>query len=143
MKELIAYAKAHLGLPYIWGGANPLTGMDCSGFVQWVLESVGMDPQGDQTAQALYDWSLAKSFGSTRAEGALVFYGKSAERIHHVAILINEFQIIEAGGGDSFCTTKEAAAQRGACIRIRPLDHRKDLVGIFMPDYPGWMKLSG
>lgn len=140
MKPLLHEALRLLDKPYIWGGDNPLRGFDCSGFVQWVLATVGMDPKGDQSAQALYDHCLLQGMSQVRGAGALVFYGKSPERITHVALMINEFQIIEAGGGGSECTTREIAAQKGACVRIKMFGHRSDMLGFFMPDYPEWVK---
>ena len=141
LNTLIDYAKSMLGLPYIWGKESPSYGVDCSGFVQLVLRSVGLDPKGDQSAQMLYDWCLKSAFMAERDTGALAFYGKDASHVSHVAILINQFQIIEAGGGDHICTTPEAAAAKGACVRIRPFGHRPDFVGLFMPDYPEWVGL--
>jgi len=140
MTKLIDYAKSHLNIPYIWGGENPLQGFDCSGFIQWLFRSVGIDPKGDQSSQALYDWCLLKGFSPDRKAGALAFYGKEANKIYHIAMFVNEMQVIEAAGGDSTTTTYQAAIERGACVRLRPFDHRKDLVGIFMPEYPDWVK---
>lgn len=36
---LIAEAEKYIGYPYVWGGSNPSTSFDCSGFVSWVLKS--------------------------------------------------------------------------------------------------------
>lgn len=138
--QLIDYAKSHIGIPYSWGGENPVQGFDCSGFAQWILKSVGMDPKGDQSAQALYDWSVKSLFEPNRDGGALAFYGKDPLHIIHVAFLLNQYQIIEAGGGDHTCVSREVAAKKGACVRVRMIEHRPDLVGIFMPNYPDWVK---
>lgn len=140
MKTLVDYAKVHLGIPYIWGGENPMKGFDCSGFVQFVLRSVGMDPVGDQSAQMLYDWGKKNFYQPTKAAGALAFYGKSPTMIYHVGLMINEFQIIEAAGGDHTCVSKAVAEEKGACVRIRPVEYRKDFVGVMLPKYPDWVK---
>jgi cell wall-associated NlpC family hydrolase len=58
MDLLIQYAMSFIGVPYRWGGSNPITGFDCSGLVQEILKSVYMDPPGDQTAEALYQYFL-------------------------------------------------------------------------------------
>ena len=34
---LITEAEKYIGYPYVWGGSNPNTSFDCSGFVSWVL----------------------------------------------------------------------------------------------------------
>lgn len=134
-------ALMSLNIPYLWGGKNPLTGFDCSGFSEWILQSFGMDPPGFNRAQALYDWLLLKGIGSGPQAGAFTFYGKSVDDITHIALMLSEHLIIEAGGGDSTTTTLEVAKRQGACVRIRPFGHRKDLVAVVMPSYPNWVKL--
>lgn len=141
MKDLIEYAKTFIGVPYKWGGDNPMTGFDCSGFIQWVLASVGADPKGDQTAQVLHDLLLqqgGRPLTDPKA-GAIVFYGKTPSQITHVSLCLNTQQIIEAGGGGSATTSVVEAAKTGACVRVRPFVDRKDRVAMVMPNYPIWV----
>ena len=63
------------------------------------------------------------------------FYGKSVTEISHVAWALNPYQIIEAGGGDHLTKTRDDAAAKSACIRVRPIDRRKDRVAIVHPSY--------
>ncbi|WP_158605864.1 C40 family peptidase [Taibaiella sp. KBW10] len=35
---IVTYAKKYLGTPYVYGGADPGKGFDCSGFVQYVFK---------------------------------------------------------------------------------------------------------
>lgn len=35
-------AQKYLGIKYRWGGTDPRTGLDCSGYVKYVLEKVGL-----------------------------------------------------------------------------------------------------
>lgn len=131
------YAMQFVGLPYIWGGDDPIRGMDCSGFVQEILEAFGAHPKPGQdlTAQGLYD-ALSKSgdYNSSNI-GSLAFYGKDFKRITHVAMIIGPNLIIEAGGGGSKTQTAEDAAAQNAYIRIRPLKRRPDLVCCISPKY--------
>jgi len=39
---LITEAEKYIGYPYVWGGSNPNTSFDCSGFVSWVLTQSGV-----------------------------------------------------------------------------------------------------
>jgi len=142
MKMLIEYAKHFIGVPYKWGGSTH-DGIDCSGLVQEILMSVGLDPDGDQSAQALYDAFANKSLRSlARGPGALCFYGKDNHSITHVAFMIDEYRIIEAGGGGHLTLNRQDAERDNAFVRVRLYNRRKDLVEIVMPEYPDWI-LSG
>lgn len=135
IKLMIAYAKTWIGIPYKWGGNSP-DGVDCSGFVQLVLQRVGLDPVGDQTAQAIYDHFLKTGSKIISArEGAIIFFGKNVKSITHVSIALNETDMIEAGGGGSKTNTYDDAVRDDAWVRIKPITNRRDVVAILMPDY--------
>lgn len=141
MNELISYAKKFIGTPYIWGGSHPAKGFDCSGLIQHILASVGMDPAGDQTAQALYDHFIKNGdevWGFKT--GALVFYGHDIQSITHISMCVNSFQVIEAGGGGSKTIDTQSAVAAEAYVRIRPVDHRKDVIAVIFPRYPDWIR---
>lgn len=128
MNILRDYALQFVGKPYRWGGDDPMAGFDCSGFVQELLASVGLDPTGDQTAQALFDYFDKHGEGNpTPNIGVLAFYGESVTKIVHVAMLIDPYRVIEAGGGGSKTTTLEAATNQNAYIRIRHLSGRRPI----------------
>lgn len=137
---LTQYALTFLGLPYFWGGSNPLTGFDCSGLVLELFKAYGIAPFNDGSAQDLYVYARANGMVSSIGEGALCFYGKGPLAISHVAYMVNRVQVIEAGSGDSTTTTLERAKEQGACIRLRPYNHRKDLVEVIRPNYPQWVE---
>lgn len=135
MKQLTSYALQFVGLPYIWGGDDPIDGFDCSGLVQEILASVGMDPIGDQTADALYRYFSANNSSKGPKAGALVFYGTTA-KVTHIAFMVDDFRIVEAGGGGRASLSRELAAQQNAYVRVRPYDNRKDIVAVISPAYP-------
>lgn len=133
---VVEIAKLYIGRPYRWGGSNPLQGFDCSGLVIEVFKSLGvLGPSVDMTSQGLYLWAKNGGRVGERRPGALAFFGKSKSQITHVAILLDEKLMIEAGGGDSRTTTLAAAEKTGACVRIRPIRSRKDLVDVVLPNY--------
>lgn len=136
MKLLLDYALSFLGTPYLWGGDDPIFGYDCSGFIQELLMSVGMDPPGDQTAQALYNhFEKTASDYNKYGPGNLAFYGKSVTEITHVAMMLDTYRIIEAGGGGHTVTSITDAAIKNAFVRIRLLKYRPDLVAVIKPRY--------
>lgn len=141
MIDLITYAMRFIGVPYKWGGSTPMDGFDCSGFVQWILESVGADPKGDQTAQGLHDILLKQGALVINAPkaGALCFYGPTNVALSHVSFCISDHQIVEAGGGDHTTTNLDEAIRKAACVRLRPVTHRKDLRVYLFPNYPLWV----
>jgi cell wall-associated NlpC family hydrolase len=137
MYHLIDYAKSFIGKPYGWGKEGPFQ-YDCSGYVQEVLRSVGIDPPSDQTAQALYDHFSNPNSGARlggRGPGYLCFYGKSVKEIKHVAFMIDNYRVTEAGGGGSNTRTPEDAARDQAMIRMRPYNARGDFVASVKPNY--------
>lgn len=127
---LVDYALSWLGTPYIWGG-DDFAGFDCSGLVQEILSSVGMDPPGDQTADSLMHMFTNRI--AAPQPGALAFYG--TPNATHVAFCIDNFRVVEAGGGGSKTLTVADASRQNAFVRIRPFDQRKDLNCIVMPPY--------
>lgn len=127
---ILDYAMQFVGVPYIWGGSNPIDGFDCSGFIQEILASVGRDPRNDQTAQALHDELIKTAPSSNVGPGALIFYGKSTTQITHVNMAIAPHLCIGAMGGGPSCLTKEDAAKKNAFVKIRPINYRDDVVAI-------------
>lgn len=130
IETMLNYAMRFIGVPYIYGGNNPLTGMDCSGFVCECLKSIGViDSHRDFSSRDLFKLLKENYKTTSKVEsGCVVFFGKSASMVSHVAIALNDKLMIESGGGDSATISKERAANSNAFVRIRPL--RKDLVGI-------------
>jgi cell wall-associated NlpC family hydrolase len=129
--HLSDYAKHFIGIPYRWGGQHPEQGYDCSGFIQEVLASRGYDPRGDQTAHDLYEYFMSRNTKMYREpkKDSLLFFG-NGHRVSHIAIALNEFQMIEAGGGDSSTTNVQRAIAQGAFVRVRNINKRKDLMAI-------------
>lgn len=132
---LKAYALQFVGVPYLWGGDDPMSGLDCSGLVQILLESAGQDPVGDQTAQALYNYFSKHGEYGVIDTGSLSFYGKSHDRIIHVGFLLDKTTMIEAAGGGARTVDEAAAIAQNAFVKLSPVKKRSDLVAIIRPRY--------
>lgn len=135
MQILREYALSFVGIPYKWGASHPSDGYDCSGLVQELLRSCGIDPPGDQTAQALFNHFEKNSTWNVRQIGSLAFFGASPSAISHVAMLLDPYRMIEAGGGGSKTLTAQDAIRDNAFVRIRLVTSRKDLVAVLKPNY--------
>jgi Cell wall-associated hydrolases (invasion-associated proteins) len=42
-KNIVQVAHSYLGIPYVYGGDNPSSGLDCSGFLQNVYRQMGIN----------------------------------------------------------------------------------------------------
>src|SRR3546814_16980061 len=41
--QLDSAVQEYVGIPYVWGGTNPATGLDCSGFTQHLMRRFGVE----------------------------------------------------------------------------------------------------
>lgn len=134
-RNLYNYAISLLGLPYKWGGDDPIAGFDCSGLVIELLISQGVFPKGfDSTANGLHQNHAIKPIKNPKF-GALCFFG-SQSKVTHVGFCLDRDLMLEAGGGGSKTKTEKDAEVQNAFIRIRPISSRNDLVGYGWPSYP-------
>ncbi len=139
MKTLVEYAKSFLGIRYQWGGKTPIGGLDCSGLVEEILRSIGMLGAEIDSAQMIYSTLSPKAMSSNKGPGALIFFGENTKQITHIGFMINDYQMIEAGGGTASVKDLATAIEHSAYVKIRPITHRNDCVAIFMPNYPLWV----
>lgn len=137
MRILYDYAMQFVGIPYRWGGDDPIDGYDCSGLVQDILYSAGEDPPYDQTAQGLYDWFSEKGRArfNTWGLGSLAFFGSSAKKITHIAFCLDEYRMLEAGRGGRRTKTKQDAVDQNAFVMVSLIRRRGDLVNMLKPHY--------
>ena len=110
----------YIGIPYVWGGNTP-KGFDCSGLVCEGLRSIGKLSKRDYTAQGLYNLFCKEGNFSQIKDNTILFFGKNTGEISHIAVALNEKQMIEAGGEGRVETDK-------GYVRIRAIGTRNDLV---------------
>lgn len=113
----VEIARQYLGVPYVWAGASPSGGFDCSGLVLYVYAQLGIDLP--HFARSQYECGQHIAY-SALMPGDLVFFGSSVETIHHVGIYIGDGQFIHA-------------PQTGDVVKISNLSARSDLIGACRP----------
>ena len=96
---LITEAEKYLGYPYVWGGSNPSTSFDCSGFVCWVFTNSGVHNLPRTTAQGIYNQCAIVSSSEAKPGDIIFFTGTydSAGPVSHVGIYVGDGMMIHCG----------------------------------------------
>lgn len=111
LNQLVETAATYLGVPYVWGGEHPSTGMDCSGFTQYVYKQHGINIPHYSGYQAVTGVPVALA---DIKPGDLIAFG---DPVHHVGIYIGEGQFMHAPNS-------------GDVVRIAVLAERNDIATI-------------
>lgn len=90
-KSVIEEAEKYLGVPYVWGGTTP-KGFDCSGFVQYVYSSLGVELPRVSQDQVNVGMPLTRE---QLMPGDLVFFADNGD-VHHVGIYVGDGYMIHA-----------------------------------------------
>jgi soluble lytic murein transglycosylase-like protein len=117
-------ARRYLGMPYVWGGDSPDDGgMDCSGLVQHVYRSLGIDLPRVSRDQAQAGQAVA-SLAEARP-GDLLAWDNSSRNVgaDHIAIYVGGGKMIEA-------------PRTGLDIRIVDVPSTPDYIRRVAPDAP-------
>ncbi|WP_261982938.1 bifunctional lytic transglycosylase/C40 family peptidase [Listeria booriae] len=86
-KKVMNEALKYQGNPYVWGGANPASGFDCSGLTSWCYRMAGV--QLPRTAQEQFNTAKRVSETEARAGDLVFFSGTYAGKlITHVGIYL-------------------------------------------------------
>lgn len=108
-------AERFIGIPYLWGGNTVVDGMDCSGFVRAVYNLCGINIPRTSGEQFRVGRGIS---ADELADGDLVFFGTSEQKISHVGIYVGNNRFVHA-------------PKRGDEIKVSPLDggYGKKFVG--------------
>lgn len=92
--KIVLEAYKYLGIPYLWGGNDPSTGMDCSGFMEYVYKQMGYSISRTTYTQVNEGVEVPVTLQDLQP-GDLIFFGdKSAP--HHVGMYVGNGMYIQA-----------------------------------------------
>ncbi len=111
----VAAAESQIGVPYVWGGATPGVGFDCSGLTMWAWEQAGV--YLPHFAEAQYQDTTPVPLSQLQP-GDLLFYA-SGGYVYHVTMYVGPGEMIQA-------------EQTGTNVMITPI-WTQDLIGAGRP----------
>ena len=102
---MLKEAEKYLGFPYVWGGTNPSTSFDCSGYVSWVINHSGWN-YGRLGVIGLENVCTPVSRSNAKP-GDLVFFigtydAPYPDRPSHVGIYVGNGMMIHCGSPISY-----------------------------------------
>ena len=93
--NIIRIARDFRGYQYVWGGRTP-KGFDCSGFIQTVFGLHACTLPRDSWQQQ-EQHLLSKEYRDAEP-GDLLFFGKTKDKVTHVALSLGDERFIHASG---------------------------------------------
>lgn len=156
----LEYVRA--GVPYIWGGKSPLSGLDCSGFVTdllWELSGRRVDWRATHNTDRLWAevprvgtderrWGLVPGHATMATAaprpGDLVFYWGPSSRgpqdVEHVMVLLcmtspGQGLVLGMPFGGSQSRDANNSRKAGHVARVQRWAYRHDVAGICRPPY--------
>lgn len=115
-QAVVAEARKYLGIPYVWGGTDPKTGLDCSGLVQLVYKNLGVDLPRVSYQQATQGQKVP-SLAQARP-GDLVAFGSPS--VNHIGIYIGDGKMIHAPRPGQDVEVSDVYATPVAIRRVLP-----------------------
>jgi NlpC/P60 family len=116
----VALAQRYLGIPYVWGGADPATGFDCSGLVMYVYGKLGISLPHFTGSQ----WQLGKRIAQEDlVPGDIVFFFPQSYGPGHEGLYIGNGRFLHAprtGDVVKISSLSEAGYAFGYMGAIRP-----------------------
>ncbi len=109
----VSIAERYLGVRYVWGGGDPGSGFDCSGFVRYVYAQLGISLPHYAASQ----YAITMHVDPSQLQpGDLVFFEPHADGPGHVGMYVGDGVFIEA-------------PHTGAVVRFTQLSTEASLIG--------------
>ena len=116
-REIADYALQYVGTPYHWGGVDPSTGFDCSGFAYYVYKHFGYTLNRVASEQALNGRHVENT---DLQPGDLICFYSGGSYIGHVGIYIGNNMFVHAATSSTGVISSELTgyyARRGFEVR--------------------------
>ena len=110
-RRVVPAAEHYIGVPYRYGGSSPESGFDCSGFVQYVYGSQGVDLPRTSRQMAGVGTAVDPSTRSM-VIGDLMLFSQGG-RISHVAIYAGNGRFIHSSSSGNGVRYDELDTRRG------------------------------
>ncbi|GJG87502.1 hypothetical protein tb265_26830 [Gemmatimonadetes bacterium T265] len=94
LDALVARARSQLGTRYVFGGAEPGAGLDCSSFARYAMEALGIRLPRTANQQAQIGRPIPRDPNLLRPGDLLTFGSRS--HVSHVGIYLGEGRFIHA-----------------------------------------------
>ncbi|WP_017755643.1 C40 family peptidase [Calidifontibacillus oryziterrae] len=101
--SIIESATQYIGVPYKDAGSSP-KGFDCSGFVKYVFDEVGVSLNDQRTSRGQYTLGESVKKADLKA-GDLVFFNTSGSGISHVGIYKGNNEFIHSASNKGVMTS--------------------------------------
>jgi peptidoglycan DL-endopeptidase CwlO len=117
-EAVVTAARKYIGVPYVFGGTNPATGLDCSGLVQRVYGDLGIKLPRIASDQATQGTPVANL--DQAKPGDLLAFNRPVD---HIAIYIGDGKMI-------------AAPQPGERVKVQDVYETPTAIRRIIPDAP-------
>lgn len=105
-EQIVELAKTYLGNPYVYGGTDPVNGIDCSAFMQYLYGIYGISLPRTSKSQGFVGTMITKD---SVDKGDLIIYADDAE-IYHVVMFAGDGKTVEAANEAEGIVSKEVNA---------------------------------
>ena len=123
---VLATAKRYLGAHYRYGGESPVSGFDCSGFVQYVFGRHGVKLPRTSREQASAGNPVSLDVASLRP-GDLLLFASTGTIVNHVAIYVGNNRILHSAAGAGGVVYDDLTSPRGKWYLQRHVASRRVL----------------
>jgi peptidoglycan DL-endopeptidase CwlO len=124
--RVLATGDQYLGTRYVYGGAKPGVGFDCSGFVEYVFGRHGVSLPRTSRQQATAGRALPRALTALRP-GDLMLFSAKGRGVDHVAIYAGDNRMIHSSAGAGGVVYDDLSTPRGKWYLARHVASRRVL----------------